>query len=45
MTRGYRGDASLPPGPARDLVDMLRRLRQYRGLSVGQIAVASRPVP
>ena len=41
MTRGYRGDASLPPGPARDLVDMLRRLRQYRGLSVGQIAVAA----
>jgi len=39
VTRGYRGDASLPPGPARDLVDLLRRLRQYRGLSVGQIAV------
>jgi tetratricopeptide (TPR) repeat protein len=39
MTRGYRGDADLPPGPARDLVDLLRRLRQYRGLSVGQIAV------
>jgi tetratricopeptide (TPR) repeat protein/transcriptional regulator with XRE-family HTH domain len=39
VTRGYRGEASLPPGPSRDLVDLLRRLRQYRGLSVGQIAV------
>jgi tetratricopeptide (TPR) repeat protein/transcriptional regulator with XRE-family HTH domain len=39
MTRGGRGDADLPPGPARDLVDLLRRLRQARGLSVGQVAV------
>jgi tetratricopeptide (TPR) repeat protein/transcriptional regulator with XRE-family HTH domain len=37
--RGGRGDANLPPGPARDLVDLLRRLRQARGLSVGQVAV------
>jgi tetratricopeptide (TPR) repeat protein/transcriptional regulator with XRE-family HTH domain len=41
VTRGYRGEASLPPGPARDLVDLLRRLRQCRGLSVGQIAVSA----
>src|SRR5580658_3472286 len=41
MTRGDRGDADLPPGPARDLTDLLRRLRQHRGLSVGQIAVGA----
>jgi tetratricopeptide (TPR) repeat protein/transcriptional regulator with XRE-family HTH domain len=39
MTRGRRGDADLPPGPARDLVDLLRRLRQANGLPVGQVAV------
>jgi transcriptional regulator with XRE-family HTH domain len=39
MTRGFRGDADLPPGPVRDLADLLRRLRQRCGLSVGQIAV------
>jgi tetratricopeptide (TPR) repeat protein/transcriptional regulator with XRE-family HTH domain len=41
MTRGDRGDADLPPGPARDLTDLLRRLRQRRGLSVGQIAISA----
>jgi tetratricopeptide (TPR) repeat protein/transcriptional regulator with XRE-family HTH domain len=41
MTRGRRGDADLPPGPARDLVDLLRRLRQARGLSVGQVAIGA----
>jgi tetratricopeptide (TPR) repeat protein/transcriptional regulator with XRE-family HTH domain len=39
MTRDRRGDADLPPGPARDVVDVLRLLRQRCGLSVGQIAV------
>jgi tetratricopeptide (TPR) repeat protein/transcriptional regulator with XRE-family HTH domain len=39
MTRDRRGDADLPPGPARDLVDLLRRLRPGGGLSVGQVAV------
>ena len=41
VTRGHRGDADLPPGPARDLVDLLRRLRRRQGLSVGQIATRS----
>jgi tetratricopeptide (TPR) repeat protein/transcriptional regulator with XRE-family HTH domain len=41
MTLGRRGDADLPPGPARNLVDLLRRLRQARGLSVGQVAVGA----
>jgi tetratricopeptide (TPR) repeat protein/transcriptional regulator with XRE-family HTH domain len=41
MTRDGRGDADLPPGPARDLTDLLRRLRQRRGLSVGQIAISA----
>jgi transcriptional regulator with XRE-family HTH domain/tetratricopeptide (TPR) repeat protein len=38
MRRSRRGGADLPPGPARDLVDLLRRLRQDSGLSLGQIA-------
>jgi tetratricopeptide (TPR) repeat protein/transcriptional regulator with XRE-family HTH domain len=38
VTRARRGDADLPPGPARDLADLLRRLRRQQGLSVGQIA-------
>jgi transcriptional regulator with XRE-family HTH domain len=42
VTRTARGDADLPPGPARDLVDLLRRLRLRRELSVGQIAVKTR---
>ncbi len=41
MTRGNRGDADLPPGPGRDLVDLLRRLRRRCGLTVGQIAVGA----
>ena len=42
VTRSARGYADLPPGPARDLVDLLRRLRLRRELSVGQIAVGAR---
>jgi tetratricopeptide (TPR) repeat protein len=38
VTRGYRGIADLPPGPARDLADLLRRLRQRHELSLRQIA-------
>ncbi|MGH3157808.1 MAG: helix-turn-helix domain-containing protein, partial [Streptosporangiaceae bacterium] len=38
VARVYRGDADLPPGPVRDLRDLLRRLRQRQGSSLGQIA-------
>jgi transcriptional regulator with XRE-family HTH domain len=41
MTRDQRGEPDLPPGPARDLVDLYRRLRHARQLSGGQIAVKS----
>jgi WD40 repeat protein/transcriptional regulator with XRE-family HTH domain len=41
VTHGRRGDADLPPGSARELVDLFRRLQQRRGLSVGQIAIAA----
>jgi O-acetyl-ADP-ribose deacetylase (regulator of RNase III) len=37
--RRERGDPELPPGPARDLVDLYRRLRNVRWLSGGQIAL------
>lgn len=39
MTRDQRGEPDLPPGPARELVDLFSQLRQDRALSVGQIAV------
>jgi transcriptional regulator with XRE-family HTH domain len=39
MARQPRGDADLPPGPARDLADLYRRLRHCRNLSGGQIAL------
>ena len=39
MNREKRGEPDLPPGPARDLVDLFRRLRHARPLSGGQIAV------
>jgi transcriptional regulator with XRE-family HTH domain len=39
VTREGRGEPDLPPGPARDLVDLFRRLRQARKLSGGQLAV------
>jgi O-acetyl-ADP-ribose deacetylase (regulator of RNase III) len=39
MDRERRGEPDLPPGPARDLVDLYRRLQHARKLSGGQIAV------
>jgi transcriptional regulator with XRE-family HTH domain len=41
VTRDHRGDPTLPPGPARDLVDLFKQLRHANPLSVGQIAVKS----
>jgi tetratricopeptide (TPR) repeat protein len=38
VTRGGRGAADLPPGPARDLADLLRRLQGRHALPVRQIA-------
>ena len=38
MTRNQRGDAELPPGPARELVALLRLLRSRTTLTVGQIS-------
>jgi transcriptional regulator with XRE-family HTH domain len=38
MPRKKRPDPDLPPGPARDLVDLFARLRGSRPMSVGQIA-------
>src|ERR1700683_4389930 len=38
MARNRRGGADLPPGPARDLVDLFRRLLDSSQLRVGQIA-------
>ena len=38
MPRKKRPEPDLPPGPARDLVDLFRRLRRARPMSVGQIA-------
>src|SRR5580693_6441984 len=39
MKRDRRGEPDLPPGPARDLVDLYRRLRHARQLTGGQIAI------
>jgi transcriptional regulator with XRE-family HTH domain len=38
VTLGKRPEPDLPPGPARDLVDMFRRLRDSSQLRIGQIA-------
>jgi transcriptional regulator with XRE-family HTH domain len=38
MARSQRPEPYLPPGPARDLVDLFRRLRESSQLRVGQIA-------
>ncbi len=38
MPRRKRPEPDLPPGPARDLVDLFRRLRDSRPMRVGQIA-------
>jgi tetratricopeptide (TPR) repeat protein len=41
MARNQRGEADLPPGPARDLVDLFRLLRSHAPLTIGQVAVKS----
>jgi transcriptional regulator with XRE-family HTH domain len=41
MTRGRREEPYLPPGPARDLADLFRRLRVSCTLGIGQIATRS----
>jgi tetratricopeptide (TPR) repeat protein len=41
MTRNQRGQADLPPGPARDLVALFQLARSRRPLTVGQIATKS----
>ncbi len=38
VTRSKRGEPYLPPGPARDLVDLFKRLRHSHDLRIGQIA-------
>lgn len=38
MARSKRADPNLPPGPARDLVDLFSRLRDSSQLRIGQIA-------
>jgi Domain of unknown function (DUF6430) len=38
MARSKRADPYLPPGPARDLVDLFRRLHDSSQLRIGQIA-------
>ncbi len=38
MPRSKRPEPDLPPGPARDLVDLFRRLRDSSQLRIGQIA-------
>lgn len=38
MTPGKRPDPHLPPGAARDLVDLFGRLRDTSPLRIGQIA-------
>jgi CheY-like chemotaxis protein len=39
VARNQRGDPDLPPGPARDLVALFRRLRGRNPLTIGQLAV------
>lgn len=38
MPRKKRPEPDLPPGPARDLVDLFRRLRDASQMGVGQVA-------
>jgi transcriptional regulator with XRE-family HTH domain len=38
MPRSRRPEPDLPPGPARDLVDLFRRLRQASPMRIGQLA-------
>ena len=39
MTQDHRIDPELPPGPAKDLVDLFKRLQPRNRLTVGQLAV------
>ena len=41
MKRARGAEPDLPPGPARDLADLFKRLRRGKDLSGGQIAVAT----
>jgi O-acetyl-ADP-ribose deacetylase (regulator of RNase III) len=41
MTRNQRGEAELPPGPARELVALLRLLHSRAPLTIGQISIKS----
>jgi transcriptional regulator with XRE-family HTH domain len=45
MPRKKRPEPDLPPGPARDLVDLFRLLRDSKQMSVGQIANKARYTP
>lgn len=45
MPRKKRPEPDLPPGPARDLVDLFRQLRGARPMSVGQIATRAGYTP
>lgn len=45
MPRKKRPEPDLPPGPARDLVDLFARLLDARPMSVGQIANRARYSP
>jgi transcriptional regulator with XRE-family HTH domain len=45
MGRSRRPEPYLPPGPARDLVDLFRRLRGSSPLRVGQIAIRTGYTP
>ena len=38
MTHDHRGEPGLPPGPARDLVDLFKKLRHGNRQTVGQLA-------
>jgi transcriptional regulator with XRE-family HTH domain len=45
VTPSKRPEPHLPPGPARDLVDLFRRLRNYSQLRIGQIATRTGYAP
>ncbi len=45
MSRSKRPEPDLPPGPARDLVDLFRRLRESSPLRIGQIATRTGYAP
>jgi transcriptional regulator with XRE-family HTH domain len=45
MTQDHRIDRELPPGPAKDLVDLFRRLQPRNRLTVGQLAMKTAMSP